>query len=101
MCSQDEEQSQIEAKNDRKIKTGTDLHKVNDENRSTGLWTHHVLKLKHAFVTFHFTQESVLLDFLGVRTWLTHSDTRSMTNMEFSGAGHARSHSESHHYSVV
>ena len=59
------------------------------------------LKLKHAFVTFHFTQESVLLDFLGVRTWLTHSDTRSMTNMEFSGAGHARLHSESHHYSVV
>ena len=44
----------------------------------------------HAFVTFHFTQESVLLDFLGVRTWLTHSDTRSMTNMEFSGAGHVR-----------
>ena len=51
MCSQDEEQSQIEAKNDRKIKTGTDLHKVNDENRSTGLWTHHVLKLKHVWYT--------------------------------------------------
>ena len=51
MSSQDEEQSQIEAKNDRKIKTGTDLHKVNDKNRSTGLWTHHVLKLKHVWYT--------------------------------------------------
>ena len=39
MCSQDEEQNQIEAKDDRKIKIRTDLHKVNDENRSTGFWT--------------------------------------------------------------
>ena len=48
----------------------------------------------------HFTLHRKVY-FLGVRTWLTHSDTRSMTNMEFSGAGHARSHGESHHYSVV
>ena len=36
MCSQDEEQSQIEAKDDRKIKIGIDLYEVNNENRSTG-----------------------------------------------------------------
>ena len=35
--------------------------------------------------------------------WLTVTQEiwPTQTNMEFSGAGHARSHSESHHYSVV
>ena len=47
---------------------------------------------------------SLLLPYTGKSTsctWLTQQAWSTQTNLERSGAGHASSYSESHHYSVA